>query len=410
MSPPSRAIDRFVANRRSALLRLGALALTLLTVVLPLGHALALRTTFFMLAAACTAFLVLGSPSLRSQKLPLLWVFAVWLAAALLSLTASSDVPSALESIWHEIVKSALVFYVAYFFAKASADENIAFMPAAFSLFILASAVVASWALSGAWQTLGPVPALGDYNTSAITLLPLVSLPLYAHWRQKLGRYAVIFSALAIVLAFLGAAFSQSRSFWLVAAVMLVVAKLAWDREKGFRWDRSVFAIGAVLCLIALVAYLVARWRGLDLLFFDTRSNIYVPVLKRLASAPFTGFGFGHESSSAWYQTHMVEAGVLHAHNIILSYAEQMGLPGLAALLAIFAGFGRRFFKHLAHPDLFRASIAGIGTAMVTGVFVKNNLDFFFTRHNLLLFFLCCGLLLGILEADDPRRTGRNAR
>lgn len=395
-----RLVDRFATDHRTALCRTGSLALMLLMIVLPLGHTMALRTLSLGLLAGCAALLSFSAPAQEAGKLPLLWVFAWWLGAALLSLWASPDVFAALENIWKEVIKSALVFYAAYLFTRASADENASVLPALISLFILSGGAVISWALHGAWKSIGPIPALGDYNTSAITLLPLAALPIYARWRQRLGRFATVMFIATLALTLVGAALSQSRSFWLVTAVMLVTARLAGDCKKGFCWDRSIAIIGGVLCLIALIAHAVAHWRGLDLLFFDTRSNIYLPVLKRLSESPITGFGFGHEASQSWYRTHMIEAGVFHAHNIILSYTEQMGIPGLIAVLAIFGGLGRRFFRHAANPNPFRASIACIGLAMIAGVFVKNNLDFFFSRHNLLLFFLCCGLLLGLLEAD----------
>lgn len=396
-----RLVDRFATDHHTALCRAGSLALMLLMIVLPLGHTMALRTFSLGVLTGCAVLLSFRTSTQDAGKLPLLWVFAWWLGAALLSLLASPDVFAALENIWKEVIKSTLVFYTAYLFTRASADGNASVLPALISLFILSGGAVISWALHGAWKSIGPIPALGDYNTSAITLLPLAALPIYAHWRQRLGRFATLIFIATLALTLIGAVLSQSRSFWLVAAVMLVTAKLAWDCKGGFCWDRSTAIVGGILCLIALVAYAVAQWRGLDLLFFDTRSNIYLPVLERLGESPITGFGFGHESSQAWYRAHMIEAGVFHAHNILLSYTEQMGIPGLVAVLAIFGGLGCRFFRHVASPNPFHASIAGIGLAMIAGVFVKNNLDFFFSRHNILLFFLCCGLLLGLLEAGN---------
>lgn len=99
----------------------------------------------------------------------------------------------------------------------------------------------------------------------------------------------------------------------------------------------------------------------------------------------------------------MGKIGVLHAHNIVLSYAEQMGVPGVLALLGIFGGLAMSFFRRLADAEQTRASLAALGLALVAGVFVKNNLDIFFTRHNLLLFFLCAGLLLGSSEAEETQ-------
>ena len=115
-------------------------------------------------------------------------------------------------------------------------------------------------------------------------------------------------------------------------------------------------------------------------------------------------------SSKDWYPVHIVDQSILHAHNIVLSYAEQMGLPGLLVVFAIFGGLALRFFRRISDLDPYRASLATLGLALVAGVFVKNNLDIFFTRHNLLLFFLCCGLLLGTIEARNTLSQENSSR
>jgi len=386
--------------RRELALRLGVASLVLLIVCLPLAHVVALRTVGLLLAVACAGFLSCHPAENQPRSWPLAWVFALWLGAALLSLHSSPAMARTLTEIWDEIVKSALLFYAAYAIARNRSNARVWFLAAAASLLLLSSFAIIAWLLAGSWQAVGPVPALGDFNTSAITLLPLLALPVFAHWRQPLGWVALPLAAVTAILTLTAAALSLSRSFWLVSAIMLISATLVWSWKKQRAWQTAMRWVGGGLALLALLAFLVGRWRGLDLLYFNSRSVIYGPVLNHLQSAPLTGFGYGHESAQAWYRTHMVEAGVLHAHNIVLSYAEQMGLAGLFAIFGIFGGLGGRLFRRISDRNPYRASLAAIGLALVAGVFVKNNLDIFFTRHNLLLFFLCCGVLLGAAESE----------
>lgn len=388
-------------RRHWLVLRLGVAALALQLLTLPLNHVTALRSASFALAVLCAGLLFRQGPRQQARELPLPWLFPLWLAAALLSLNASPHALLALELIWEEVVKGALIFYSAYFIARSRQNGTIWFFSAAAALSLLASASIGAWLLNGAWQAVGPVPALGDYNASALILFSLVALPAFSLWRQRLGSRAFPVAVISTVLAMMAGMLTLSRAFWLVTAVMLLCATLVWGWKKKRQRQTSVLWLTGGLCVLALFATLVAHWRGFDLLFFDTRSVIYGPVLAHLREVPLTGFGYGHESLKAWYIANMQEAGVFHAHNLVLSYAEQMGLPGVLTVFGIFGGLSLRFFHGTSDPDPYRASLATLGLALVAGVFVKNNLDIFFIRHNLLLFFLCCGLLLGSVHSAE---------
>lgn len=383
-------------ERSDRVLRLGVAGLVLLLLSLPLAHVGTLRSIALIAVLLAAGYLYLSGQV--EKRLPLPWIFAGWLGAALLSLLSATQPMTALALIWNEVIRSTLLFYASYVLARTWGRSGLWFQAASASLGLLAALGIGGWLLHGSWQNLGPVPGLGDYNTSALTLMPLVVLPLFAAWREPCGRAARPLAIAVLGLALLAALLTMSRGFWLVAGLMFALTLLPLSGKVGLGRRRLVLWLGGVALFCLLLAFAGACWRGLELLRFVERSVIYGPVLEHLKTAPWTGFGYGHEAQREWYLAHIGLPGVMHAHNIVLSFAEQMGIPGLLALLALFAGLALRFVRHLDRDDLASASLAALGLALVVGIFVRNNLDIFFVRHNLLLFFVVCGLMLGVLE------------
>lgn len=383
--------------------RLGLLSLAGLVVVLPLAHLAAWRSLFFLGVVLCSLWCLRHEEGSKWKLPPLAWVFLLWMLAAFSSLPDGPGRAEIFQLALQEVGKSTLLFYCAYLLSLGVGSVVMIYWGVVVALALLSGVVLVSWGIHGGWVSHGVVPALGEYATSALTLLPIVALPFFKPWQKLLGPWAKPFAVLSMLLALGGGALTMSRSVWLVVGAMQAVVFAVWYGRQVNDWRR-----GGALALIAggvllAIAWLVAQWRGMDLLYFSPRMAIYGPVFEHILESPWTGFGYGHESARVWYQQHMQEPGISHAHNIILSYAEQMGVLGVITIFAIFGGLFHRFFKGLELSDSRALAPAILGVALIVGIFIKNNLDIFFVRHNLLLFFTCTGMLLGLLEGDGAR-------
>jgi len=388
--------------------RIGLWCLSGLTVVLPLSRVTAWRSLFFagVVLAALWLFASRMSNGRDRTSPPLIWAFGLWMVAAVVALPDGPNRADVMALAMQEVGKGTLLFYCTYELARGVGALRHIYWSGLVSIMAVSAVAVWSWMAHRTWTAVGVVPALGDYATSVLTLLPLVGFAFVQGWREELGRFARPMAVIGLALAMAGGVLTMSRSVWLVLAIMLAVLLGLWNGRQLRNWRRGLLWSLVSGGLLLFVALLVARWRGMDLLFFSARKDIYGPVFEHILESPWTGFGYGHESAKAWYLEHMVEPGVFHAHNLLLSYAEQMGVLGLAALFAIFGGLIHRFFKGMGPAGSLTLAPAALGVALVVGVFVKNNLDIFFVRHNLLLFFICTGMLLGLLEGEQDRPAG----
>ena len=84
-----------------------------------------------------------------------------------------------------------------------------------------------------------------------------------------------------------------------------------------------------------------------------------------------------------------------HPHNLVLNYGMSAGVPGMVAVLALFAALAWRFWQ-LALRGGRLARLTGLaGASMVAGVFARNMTNDFFVRDGALLFWSLAGMLFG---------------
>lgn len=327
-------------------------------------------------------------------RVPLLPAFGLWIAAGLASLPMAIDPLYSLVAFKGDVLYSILVF-AAFFVLTADLAAFALLRRACTASLLVTSLVAAGSALYyGEWGT-GAHNALGLYGTFVITTLPLLITTLFPGTLRG-GHGERMLTWMAIAAAIYGAFLSQSRSLWGVLAAIGAAALLyAAHRHRQHR--RLLLAALVMVIVGALgAAAVVSQQRKTQLTALHDRDRIYAVALDQVARRPLTGAGFGREANREVYKQAFPNMALRHAHNLFLSYAEQMGVGGLLALAALFGTLLLNFRRLFIDADPAAALLGFAGLTLCLAVLLKNMSDMFFVDHNLLLFWAHCGLLLGL--------------
>ncbi|CAB1370365.1 O-antigen ligase family protein [Denitratisoma oestradiolicum] len=384
-----------MVREQHSILRWGGVALFIHFVSLPLGHMAALRSASLLGVLVAAALAWSRLPPRRPG--PMAALFAVWLALALASVAWSVEPAYTLEAALTDVPRSALLFWAGHTLARGGLSWRIAAW--AGTVFLLICAPLAALAprnSMGIWEA-GWLPASGDYATAALIFLPVVGAALCIRGRQAGER---LFLLAGLAAGFYGGYLCASRIFWLVLLVIVTVAAGYGLSRPGVwrRYGLPVMAgLAAMIVVVLALAGLAARQRDLPLLHTADRVRLYSGVVEKLEQGPALGVGYGKETHAAWYlQTFPDLPEVRHPHNIVLSFADQLGWPGLLLLAALFGVPAWRLVSQGGGGD--QKILVATGLALLAGVFVKNSTDLFFYKQHLWLLFGLLGLWLGTLE------------
>jgi putative inorganic carbon (hco3(-)) transporter len=233
-------------------------------------------------------------------------------------------------------------------------------------------------------------------------------------------RLARALGAVALLALLATLTFSLSRSAWIGTGAALVLMLLT------MREARRLLAI--IFVPLAVIGYVIfssgaappevkvvgERVQAIGTRSpYDQRSQIYDEALREIREDPVTGVGPGGfivASSRAGTQTSTVSAD--HAHNLLLNYGAESGIPAVALLLAFVFSLAAAAYKGgraVARIDpAHRGLIISIGAALFA-IFVQGFLDY--TLGNpvirITVWMLIGALLVTVREADRVARLAR---
>jgi O-antigen ligase len=253
------------------------------------------------------------------------------------------------------------------------------------------------------------------------TLAPLLPLAWLAprRWRA-VARVACVVAVIAILV---GTWYSGNRAAWISYAAMLLVGTLAaiWSAKPRGISVRGLLLLIPLLAILGAGFYASATYRAnvhtansetpVEFLLKDNRGGIWRTALEMIEEKPWLGHGFdldrvGDDFTSRLSDTRL-RGFIRHGHNVLLDYAIQMGVFAAAILALLFAALFCEFWRLAGSQknerDEFARIAAICGVALITGVFARNMIDDFFSRHMILLFGAMIGMLLGVANRGQSR-------
>lgn len=236
-------------------------------------------------------------------------------------------------------------------------------------------------------------------------------------------RLARALGAVALLALLASLTFSLSRSAWIGTGAAMILMLFT------MREARRLLAI--IFVPLALIGYLIFSFGATPPEVkvvgervqkigtrspYDERSQIYHEALREIREDPLTGVGPGGfviASRRAGTQTSTVSAD--HAHNLLLNYGAETGLPAVGLVLAFVLALGAatyRGVRAVAHIDpRHRGLILSIAAALFA-IFVQGFFDY--TLGNpvirITVWMLIGALLVAVREADRARVGARPVR
>jgi O-antigen ligase len=388
-----------------------------LLVILPFPGTVALRLLCLVSVFVVALFLCFRKPDIYRNFPPGRIGIAVWVLICSLSLFYSTDTDYTMKELKNEIVYTMIVFFSFFVAGQDQQRAQILLRSLALGLLLIGGIALYAWFKNGFyWQEESTHGGVGSFSTYVVTCMPaLFWLSLEdssLRWRW-LSRVLVGF---ATVLAFI----TLQRAVWPALLVELLIALSLIQRNRKLRiGKRQLLVVMALLLVAAVVVFsFTNKLRGLPTISSllpstqtlntpvaeqngsdgDARLPYWPAILKTIADHPLKGAGFGQAMMKKAYPELVPPnyPALWHAHNVVLNYGIQMGLPGVLALLIMFLGFARHYWRSLhENPIAHMTAIAGI--MLLAGVLLRNQTNDFFRRDMALLFWCLMGLFSALV-------------
>ena len=364
-----------------------------LLIILPYPGTVAARLLLLVLGFVIATTWYLKTAPTERVALPCKLPLVVWWVVGLASLTYALDPIYSVGELKNELGYTLLALFSFFVVGQQRDAALFAQRALGFGMAIMACWSISTWVVNDfLWLESGGHGGVGVVSTYVVTALPVLFW-LALEDPHVAGRRA---AQSLIACALLVAAISTQRAAWPALAAELAVVTILLARNGRISVSRRL-AMGLVIAILVLLPMLVLlitlhRWGNVQNLSDNSRLLFWPSVLSTIADNPFMGVGFGRHAMKIAYPDLIptYETQLWHAHNLFLNYGLALGLPGALALLALFAAWGRFFWRNAK-------TTAGIaGCALVVGVVARNQFNDFFVRDMSLLFWALCGLFAGM--------------
>jgi len=372
------------------------LAPMVLLAILPFSHTVALRLACLFVSVGTAAY---AWRSRDVPRFPFRLPIAFWALVATASLLTAVDFQYTLGEVKTEVLYSLLAFTSFFALTRDESRLRLACLALAAGFVVFAFAAIAGYVWFKGWplgKWYGEPAPMTHYLVMAAPIVSLGAvLWMPRYWKHAPGAIAV----LAIVLGVL----SGQRAIWLVFSVQALIV-CAWLWVTGVLPNNRLRWVGAAIIVVLVPLgglYATERlrtsiepWAAMDR---DLRPQVMKQVVLRIFETPLTGAGLGRQVLLKAHPDLIPPSNKLfwHAHNTVLNYGLSAGVPGMIAIIALFAAFARRFWRLAIAADATLRAAGLAGLLMVAGMFTRNMFNDFFVRDGSMLFWAVSGALLG---------------
>ena len=375
------------------------LPFALFIVVLPFPNTVALRLLLLAICFGVALWHWWRVPGARAA-IPCKAALLAWWGVCIASLTYSGDVAYTASELKNELGYTMMAFFSFFVLAadRATALWLLRAVGAGFALIGLWAAL--AWAANGfVWDVAGRYGGFGVFSAYIVTVVPVLALLSLTDPQARVRRFAVGLLVLAVFLAVI----AMQRAAWPALAVQAAVGLV-------YAFRRRLLAIGWRRMALAVVAIAVVGGAGLQYIQYvrsagtesrlsdDVRVPFWPGVVAKIAEHPLVGAGFGQQMMHKAYPelTPKEVPDLWHAHNVLLNYGLQLGVPGIIAFVALLAAFANLFRRS---PVVWGGWVSAAGLMLISGVLVRNQFNDFFIRDMSLLFWALTGILARLAVA-----------
>lgn len=406
------------------LIRFASIAAGIAIFVAPFRSSAGLRGTMLVLAGAAILVAYHRAGQLR-QLLPpykfLAAAAAAWiLTASLWSLLSPSPLES-LSVMKRDVLTPILASLVFYALTRTRKDMMRWLSVLTAGLIVLTIMIIHEPFDPQVAMQESEYVTVGLITTWIVTLAPLLAVLLFP---SSPGRsWANMLLAFALPCVLISAWLSGNRTVWVCFTGMLLVAMMFATRGRLITRTHRARVLGALGLLVLMIALLIAAMQfraqtqapagtgPLTFLLQDNRAPILRVAVDIISEHPWLGVGYANPelegAFSARFEAPWLKNYVQHAHNVVLDHMLQMGVTGAIVIVFLFTALAWTFIAQIPLGGLAR--LAGLcGVALVTGVFLRNMTDDFFSRHSVQFFGAAVGMLLGLAthRRETPALTG----
>jgi O-antigen ligase len=406
--------------------------------ILPLGHVTALRNALALpviLLALLVAFRHAGWQSLAHVPAIAPWLLLIsW---CLLSLVWSGAPQVSWSKIRSDLLLPFGAYLSAYVLARHGGALRYLLLGPMIGTTLLLLLSLFAWLPVPIWMktdvqfgTVAPMPywypGIGDASAYAVLLIG----PLLAWWVARRQDADVIrrhLPALAMIAALIIIVATNRRNALVVALLVTPMFFLMIARgRKQFSFKFLGLLCAGFLLAAALVAAMFefgARERlfpaeraalppntsaALMLMKGEPRPRIWAYYFDKAQDHPWIGVGFGRTVPAVVFHANENDAlkaidplAVIHAHNIMLDWALQTGVVGLALFFALLLTVSRLAWRKRGQSREHRLLAAAVLVTLIA-MLLRNMTDDFLVYCIAIMFWATLGALLGLIERQRP--------